>query len=168
MTATERYREGGEKADLELVMSAFAEDAVLISPLTDRLRFTGKDEIARIVAVAFTKIEGMRFHTDTGDEHTRALVYTGRINGVPIEESAVARLDDDGLIRELTLFVRPLPALVELMGAFGPELARRNDRPAAAKALGALVKPLIGMVRSGDRFALPLVMPRRRRAPGAG
>ncbi|QFU85437.1 nuclear transport factor 2 family protein [Amycolatopsis sp. YIM 10] len=161
-TATERYREGGEKADLELVMSAFAEDAVLISPLTDRMRFTGKAEIARIVAVAFTKVEDMRFHTDTGDEHTRAMVYTGRINGVPIEESSVARLDENGLIRELTLFVRPLPALVELMGAFGPELARRNGRRSAAKVLGVMVKPLIGMVRSGDKFALPLVMPRRR------
>ncbi|MDI5977324.1 nuclear transport factor 2 family protein [Amycolatopsis magusensis] len=162
MTATERYREGGEKADLDLVLSAFAEDAVLISPLTDRVRFTGKAEIAQIVQVALGRIEGMRFHTDVGDERTRTLVCTGRINGVAIEESALARLDDDGLIREMTLFVRPLPALVELMGAFGPDLARAHGRTSAAKALGVLIKPLIGMVRSGDRFGLRLVTPRRR------
>ena len=39
---TERYRRAGETADVELAMSTFAEDAVLHSPLTDRVRFTGR------------------------------------------------------------------------------------------------------------------------------
>jgi SnoaL-like domain len=158
---TERYRRAGETGDVDLALSTFAEDAVLRSPLTDRVRFTGHAELRALIEVAYGRVDGIRFHTDVGDERTRVVVYTARIGGADLEEAALLRLDDRGRITEATLFIRPLPAQVAVMGAFGPDIARRNGRRGAAGLLAVLTRPLLAMVRSGDRYAVPLVRPKR-------
>jgi hypothetical protein len=160
MTSTETYRRAAESGDVDLAMTAFAPDAVVHSPLTSRVRFTGHAQLRPLIEVAYAHLTGIRFHTDVGDERTRVVVCTARIGGEPIEEATVVRLNADGLIEEATLFVRTLPALVTLMDRFGPDIARRNGRPVAARVLGVLAKPLLAMVRSGDRHAVPLAAPR--------
>ncbi|HET6708745.1 nuclear transport factor 2 family protein [Amycolatopsis sp.] len=155
--STETYRRAMETRDVELAMTAFAPDAVLHSPLTSRVRFTGHAELRPLIEVAYRHLTDISFHTDTGDSRTRVVVYTARIGGEPIEEAALLRLNDDGLIEEATLFVRTLPGLVALMDSFGPDIARVNGRPVVARVLSVLVKPLLAMVRSGDRRAVPLV-----------
>jgi hypothetical protein len=157
---TERYRRAAETHDVELALSAFAPGAVVRSPLTNRVRFTGHAELGPLLEVAYSHLRDIRFHTDVGDEKTRVVVYTARIGGEEIEEATVLKLDKDGLIAEATLFVRPLPGLVAMMDAFGPDVARRNGRSAAARLLAIAAKPLLAMVRSGDRHAVPLAGPR--------
>lgn len=159
-TVTENYRRAGETGDVELAMTTFAPGAVLRSPLTSRVEFTGHDQLRSLLEVAYTHLSQVRFHTDVGDERTRVVVYTARIGGEFVEEATVLRLDDDGLIAEATLFVRTLPGLVALMDRFGPDIARRNGRPFAARFLAFAAKPLLAMVRSGDRHAVPLVVPK--------
>src|SRR5687768_11146410 len=46
------------------------------------------------------------------------------------------RLNPDGLIREITFFGRPLPALTEVMAGIGPRLLRRQRRPGLARLVG--------------------------------
>ncbi len=157
---TERYRRALETRDVELALSAFAPDAVVHSPLTGRVRFTGHEELRPLLEVAYSHLRDVSFHTDTGDASTRVVVYTARIGAEEIEEAAVLKLREDGLITEVTLFVRPLPGLVALMDAFGPDIARRNGRTFAARLLGVAAKPLLAMVRSGDKHAVPLAGPR--------
>ncbi|SFB02582.1 SnoaL-like domain-containing protein [Amycolatopsis marina] len=157
---TERYRHAMEAGDPDLALTTFAPDAVLHSPLTSALRFTGIDEIRRVVECAFGSFANVRFHTDVGDERTRTVISSAQIGGVDIEETAVLRLNADADITEATLFVRPLPGLVALMGEIGPELARRAGRPWAARLLRVLVAPLRLMVRSGDGLGVRLTQPR--------
>jgi hypothetical protein len=160
--STETYRRAAETRDAELALTAFAPDAVLHSPLTSRVRFTGHAQLRPLIEVAYRHLTDINFHTDTGDDRTRVLVYTARIGGEAIEEVTLVRLNDEGLIEEATLFVRTLPGLVALMDRFGPDLARENGRPVVARVLSVLVKPLLAMVRSGDRRAVPLVGARTR------
>jgi hypothetical protein len=160
MKVTERYRQAAETGDVDLAMTTFAPDAVLHSPLTGRVRFTGHAELRPLLEVAYSHLKNVRFHTDLGDEETRVVIYTAQIGDEPVEEAAFLRLEDDR-ITEATLYVRPLPGLVTLMSAFGPDIARRNRRPAAARFLALATKPLRAMVRSGDKHAVPLAGPRR-------
>jgi hypothetical protein len=160
--STETYRIAAETGDVDLAMTAFAPDAVLHSPLTSRVRFTGHPQLRALIEVAYSHLTEIRFHTDVGDARTRVVVYTARIGGEPIEEAALLRLNDEGLIEEVTLFVRTLPGLVALMDRFGPDIARRNGRRWAARVLGVATKPLLAMVKSGDRYAVPLVSPPAR------
>jgi SnoaL-like protein len=160
MKVTERYRKAAETGDVDLAMTTFAAGAVLHSPLTGRVRFTGHAELRPLIEVAYSHLENVRFHTDLGDEETRVVIYTAQIGDEPVEESALLRIEDDQIV-EATLYVRPLPGLVTLMAAFGPDIARRNRRPAAARFLSLATKPLRAMVRSGDKHAVPLAGPRR-------
>jgi hypothetical protein len=157
---TERYRRAGETGDVDLAMTTFSATAVVHSPLTERVRFTGHGELRTLIEVAYGHFDGIQFHTDIGDERTRVVIYTARIRGVDMEEATLLRLDDQGKIAEATLFIRPLPGLVEVMGAFGPDIARRNGHRGAAGLLSVLIRPLRSMVKSGDRFAVPLVRPK--------
>jgi hypothetical protein len=159
MKVTERYRKAAETGDVDLAMTTFAAGAVLHSPLTGRVRFTGHAELRPLIEVAYSHLKNVRFHTDLGDDETRVVIYTALIGDEPVEEAALLRLEDD-LITEATLYVRPLPGLVTLMSAFGPDIARRNHRPAAARFLSLATKPLRAMVRSGDKHAVPLAAPR--------
>ncbi|WP_240687117.1 hypothetical protein [Amycolatopsis suaedae] len=102
----------------------------------------------------------LHFTFDVGDDRTRTVGYTGTIKGRPIEETAVFRLDDDGLIAEATLYIRPLTALVTVMATFGPDIARRNGRPWAARLLSVLTAPLVWVVSQGDRRLVSLAAPR--------
>ncbi|MCE7002408.1 nuclear transport factor 2 family protein [Kibdelosporangium philippinense] len=158
---TERYRRAMLTGDVDLAMSNFAENAVLHSPLTRRVRFTGHAELRPLIEVAYKHLKDVDFHVDIGDEKTRLLVYRGKIRNEELEEAALLHLDDAGKITEATLFVRPLPGIVELMSAFGPDIARRNGRSGAARLLSVLTKPLLSMVKSGDKFAVPLAGPKR-------
>ncbi len=157
---TERYRRAVETRDVALALSAFAPDAVVHSPLTSRVRFTGHAELGPLLEVAYSHLRDVRFHTDIGDESKRVVVYTARIGGEEIEEATVLKLNEDGLIADATLFVRSLPGLVTMMDAFGPDIARRNGRTFAARFLAFATKPLLAMVRTGDRRAVPLAGPR--------
>ncbi|GAA3021591.1 nuclear transport factor 2 family protein [Streptosporangium longisporum] len=157
---TQRYREAGEAKDVDALMSTLAPTVVFRSPLSSRAGFSGHAEIRRLFGVALGALRDLRYHTDVGDDRTRMLAATARLGHHELEEAALVRLDDDGLIEEVTMWVRPLPALTALMAALGPGLARASGRPALAAFVGASVRPLAFMTDVGDRTLVPLVTPK--------
>lgn len=105
----------------------------------------------------------MRYESDVGDHRSRTLVHRARVAEQELEEVQLIRLDDSAMINEVSLFVRPLPAITALMAALGPELARRQGHARLASVLGGLTRPLAFMTRVGDRRIVPLVDPNRSR-----
>src|SRR3982074_1105823 len=97
---TERYRRAGETGDVDLAMSTFSVTAVVHSPLTERVRFTGHGELRTLIEVAYGPFDGTQFPPDIGDERSRVVIYTARIRGVDMEEATLLRLDDQGKIAE--------------------------------------------------------------------
>ena len=154
---TRRYREAGEKHDLDLLMSTLAPDAVLHSPLSARVDFRGTDRLRELFSAVLPLLSDIRYHTDVGDEHTRMLAATARLGARELEESVLVRLDDQARIAELTLWVRPLPALTALMAAIAPALAREKGRPAIGRLVGLSAAPLVWFTEVGDRRMVPLV-----------
>ncbi|GAA2817522.1 nuclear transport factor 2 family protein [Crossiella cryophila] len=160
--ATERYRAAGEAGDLEGVLATLAEDVVLHSPLTMRVRFVGKGEVRAVLRVALRELKGLRYRSDVGDERVRVLVHTATVGGQEVEETARVEVNDEGLISSITLSVRPLPGLTALMAAFGGPIARELGKPWWVVALLTLAgKPLAFLTRVGDRRLVPLATPDR-------
>ena len=160
-TTTATWRQASESRDPELVMTCLAEDVQVISPLTAQFRFTGRDQVHTMLTAAFRVIDSIKFHTEIGDDRTKALFYYGHCRGVDFEEAQLLRFDDQGLIVEITLFGRPLPGLTAVMAAIGPELLQAGDRPAMAKVIRAATAPLAAITRLAEKRLVPLADPNR-------
>jgi ketosteroid isomerase-like protein len=158
-TTLARWRAAAESGDADAAVACLSPDIVLSSPLTDQFRLEGSGQLRDFLASAFTAVEDIRFHTQTGQGDTYALAYRARVGGQPFEEAQLLRLDDTGHISEITLFGRPMPALTALMITLGPQLARRQGRRGVAALLRASSAPIHAMVTFGDRRVVPLTRP---------
>src|SRR4051794_8767082 len=163
-TTLARWRAAAESGDADAALACLSPEIVLSSPLTEQFRLEGTDQLRDFLAAAFTAVEDIRFHTETGRGDTYALVYRARVGNQPFEEAQLLRLDDTAQIGELTLFGRPMPALTALMIPLGPELARRQGRRGLAALLRASTAPVHAMVTFGDRSVVPRTRPRARPA----
>ncbi|MGN9844136.1 nuclear transport factor 2 family protein [Nonomuraea sp. H19] len=156
------YRAAGEAHDLDALMATLADDVVFHSPLSATAEFKGKQQVRELFSAVFDALSGLRYQSDVGDERMRMLTATGRLGRQELHEATLLSLDEDGLVDEITMWIRPLPALTAMMAALGPRLARATGRPGLPLLVGAAVKPLAAMTRLGDKTLVPLLTPRRR------
>lgn len=157
------WRAASERGDVDAAVACLSRDVVLSSPLTEQFRFEGPDQLRDFLTSAFTAVEDIRFHTQTGEGDAYALFYRARVGSQPFEEAQLLRLDDEAHIKEITLFGRPMPALTALMISAGSELARRQGRRGVAALMRASAAPVHAMVTFGDRRVVPLTRPAARR-----
>jgi hypothetical protein len=155
------WRAAGEAGDATAAGRCLAPEVEMISPLTAAFRFHGPDQVTTVLAAAFEVIHGIRFHTELGVGDTWSLFYHARAGRDPLEEAQLLRLNDAGMIRELTFFGRPLPALTQVMAGIGPRLLRRQGQPGLARLVGLATGPLNAMTHSGERTIMPRAAPRR-------
>jgi SnoaL-like domain len=149
---TARFRAAAEAGDVDGVMATLAPDVVLHSPITDRVAFHGHAEVRELLDSVFVTILDIRYFADVGDGRTRALFYRARVGSTPLEEATRLELDDAGMIREITLFFRPLPGLATLTSALGPRVAARRHGPLRGLLARLLLAPLGPLLRAGDRL----------------
>ena len=160
-TTITHWRTAGERGDAAAATACLAPEVEMISPLTAQFRFHGPSEVADVLASAFEVIHDIRYHTQVGQGDTWALFYHGTARREPVEEAQLLRLDAAGLIREITFFGRPLPALTEVMAGIGPRLLRRQRRPVFARMVGLATAPLNAMTRLGERTIVSRAAPVR-------
>jgi hypothetical protein len=162
-TTIAAWRQALEAGDAEAAGACLAEEALFISPLTDKFRFHGREQITDVLRSAVEVFDDVRFHTEVVDGSTAALFFRCRIGAQPVEEAQLLRLDDAGLIGELTFFGRPLPALTATMVGLGPRMLRRQGRPGLGRLIGMAVRPLAAMTRFGEERLVPMADPNRTR-----
>ena len=158
------WREAEETGRFDRLEECLAQDVVFVSPLTDAFRFRGPRQVADVLAAAAGVIENVRFHTEVGTGDTRMLVYSGSVRGIPVEEAQLLRLDENGLIREMTFFGRPLPALTAVMTGIAPPMMRGQGRPVLGRLISAATAPLAALTRVGEKRIVPLADPTRSKA----
>lgn len=159
------WRAAGESRDAAAAAACLAPTIEIISPLTAAFRFRGAEQAREMLDAAFEVIDEIRYHTDLGDDRTRALFYDGRCGRQEFEEAQLLRFDAGGLITELTLFFRPLPGGTAVLERIGPVLLRIQHRPMLARLVAAASAPLAAMTQLGERRLVPLADPSRQRRP---
>jgi hypothetical protein len=159
-SAVATWRAAGEARDAAAAVSALSEDVRLISPITEQFTFDGRAKVRTLLEVALEVIDEVAYTDQVAEGPTVALFYEGRLGDTRLFEAQRLRLGDDGLIREITLFVRPLPALTRLMSRLGPELARRNGQPGMARLIPVTAGTLHAMADAGEKRFMPKVAPR--------
>jgi SnoaL-like protein len=156
------WRAAGEHGDAASCTALLAPDVEVLSPLTEAFRFRGPAQVTDMLLSAFEVIHDIRFHTQLGGGDTWALFYHARTGSVTVEEAQLLRLDTAGLIRELTLFGRPLPALTTVMSGIGPRLLRRQRQPLLSRLVRLATAPLNAAAHLGERTLLPKADPNRK------
>jgi hypothetical protein len=146
--------------DLAALEAALAPDATLISPITSRFRFEGRQEVRDLMSVVLDTLHDFEVVDQFGTGDQLAVAWRARVGGQDIEGVDTLKLDSHGRVRGVTLFIRPLPGLATLTSALVTRMARRRPRARLVVAT-ILVAPLALLTRSGDRLVAHLVRPRR-------
>lgn len=134
-------------------------DAVLISPLTDGFRFHGRHDVAQVFASAFDLLNDITIHRVTGSERDWVVYGTNSLNGHNLEEVQWLRLNDEGLIAEVTLFIRPVAAAVTLLTRIGGRLHARGVMPRRSAVAAASLAPFGLLFRMIERHLMKRLGP---------
>jgi hypothetical protein len=157
-TEVSPYRAALDARDPAALAEACTPDVVFNSPITSLVRFEGREEFAELFRTVLEVYDEFRCVDELGSGDTRVVHLHARVGGQGLDEVQIVRLDGSGKVREVTMFVRPLPGLAALTAALGPRLARRRSAWRGA-LLAALSRPLATMTRLGDRIGTRLVKP---------
>ncbi|MEU4603758.1 nuclear transport factor 2 family protein [Kribbella sp. NPDC023972] len=151
-TATSALRAAAESGDADAVAELLAPGVVFHSPMTDRVRFEGKEEVAALHRDIFAVLDDLETTEALALGDSRSFSFRARVRGVDLEAHVLLHVNEQGQIDELKIFVRPLPALATLFAVLPPRVsARRRGRLTGAVA-AYLTGPLAFVVRTADRF----------------
>ncbi|MFB9839835.1 nuclear transport factor 2 family protein [Actinoallomurus acaciae] len=127
------FRQAIEARDLAAIEPLFAENAVLNSPVAHR-PYTGRAIAAAVVRGAARVFEDFHYVQEIigVDGRDHALVFRATVNGRQVHGCDFLHLDDDGLIDELTVMVRPLSGLNALAEAMGAQFERIKQEAMSA------------------------------------
>ena len=125
---THPFRKAVEERDEAAIEALLAENVVFTSPVAFK-PYPGKAMTAAILRAVLRVFEDFRYVREIAgaDGRDHALVFTATVDGKLVNGCDFLHFDDDGLIDDFTVMVRPLSgatALAEAMGAQFERIAR--------------------------------------------
>ena len=115
------FRRAAETKDLDLLRETLAEDVVLHSPILFN-GFEGRDTAMFVLANVIEVFEDFRYLDEVHGDGTVVLHFAAKVEGkFEIEGIDYLTLDADGLVTDLTVFLRPLKAV----NAFNEQMSAR-------------------------------------------
>ncbi|WP_330284615.1 nuclear transport factor 2 family protein [Streptomyces sp. NBC_00588] len=130
------FREAVEAGDMEAVEALLAEDVVFTSPVVFK-PYPGKAITAAILRAVSKVFQDFRYDRELAgaDGRDHALVFTARVGDRELTGCDFIRLNEDGLIGELMVMVRPLSgaqALAAEMGARFEDIVKEAESRSAS------------------------------------
>jgi hypothetical protein len=120
MAAPHPFRLAAEAKDLEAMTATLREDVILHSPILFR-GFEGRDVVLGVLTHVVATLEDFRYTDELAEGDTVVLRFKARVGDRELEGIDFLELDEEGLVRELTVFMRPMSALT----AFNEQMAAR-------------------------------------------
>ncbi|MEV6349658.1 nuclear transport factor 2 family protein [Actinoplanes sp. NPDC051851] len=120
------FREAVEARDAAAIEALLADDVVFVSPVAFK-PYPGKAITAAILRGVLRVFQDFRYERELSGENDHALVFRATVDGKELTGCDFLHLDEDGLIDELMVMVRPLSAaqaLSEAMAAQFPRITR--------------------------------------------
>lgn len=131
------FRAAVEAGDHEAVEELLADEVVFTSPVAYR-PYPGKAITAAVLRGVLRVFEDFRYVREVADPAGRdlVLVFTAKAGGKEVHGCDILHFDEDGLIDDFTVMVRPLSGANALAEAMGAQFDRIR-REAQAQATGA-------------------------------
>lgn len=120
MSEPHAFRLAVEAKDLDAATATLREDVVLHSPILFR-GFEGREIVAQVLTHVAATLEDFRYTDELAEEGTVVLRFKARVGDRELEGIDFLELDEQGRVKELTVFMRPMSALT----AFNEQMATR-------------------------------------------
>jgi hypothetical protein len=122
MSAASEFRAAVENGDIEAAHALLAEDIVFHSPATFH-PFIGRETVGRLLEIVSQTFEDFRYTDELETpEGLHALIFRAAIDGREIEGLDLLRLDEQGLIGDFTVMLRPISGLLPFAQAMGEKV----------------------------------------------
>jgi hypothetical protein len=122
--AVARYRTATEANDIDGVMDTLTPDAELVSPLSGRMVFRGKDDLRVLLTAVYGSLGAVQWGREVGDDRVRVLMGDSRVGPLRLGDAMVFDLAEDGRIRRIPPPQRPWLALTLFALKLGPKVGR--------------------------------------------
>ena len=123
----EALRAAVEAGDLEATLATMSPDVVFHSPVTFK-PFLGRDAVGVLFGILFKTFEDFRYVGEfTASDGSAVLRFLTRVGDRDVEGIDLVHFNDDGLIDDFTVFVRPLSAVHALRDSIGAQLAPQGS-----------------------------------------
>ena len=122
---TSEFRTAVESGDHAAIEALLADDVRFTSPVAFK-PYAGKAITAAILRGVSRVFEGFHYEREivSADGRDQALVFRATVDGKEVNGCDFLHLDDDGLIDDFVVMVRPLSAAVALSEAMGAQFDR--------------------------------------------
>jgi len=133
------FRAAVEAQDLDAVARLLSEDVVFRSPVVYK-PYRGRAAVHALLAAVSRVFEDFTYDREIGAPGARdhAVVFRARVGDREVEGCDFLHTDDDGLIDEFFVMVRPLSGALALAEAMQAELAAQASSAASGTAASAL------------------------------
>lgn len=131
------FRAAIEAQDIERAVGLLAEDVVFRSPIVFK-PYRGREQTATLLRAVSRVFEDFRYIREIGapDAHDHALVFQARVGNREIEGCDFLHTNEDGLIDEFVVMVRPLSGALALAEAMQAQLAAADQGGSAGPGHG--------------------------------
>jgi hypothetical protein len=115
------FRAAVEARDPDAMLAMLAPTVLFHSPVAFK-PFAGRDAVGKVLAAVSGVFEDFRYTDELECNGVHALIFRARVGDKEIQGMDLLRLDDEGLIAEFTVMVRPASALMALGEAMAPKV----------------------------------------------
>jgi SnoaL-like domain len=131
----DRYLHAAETGDMAALAETLSDDAELVSPLSGRMVFRGREELRVLLGVVYGSLRDMRWHERIRENERAVVLGESRVGLARRYDATVFELDADGRIRRIRPFIRPWLGLTIDALVVGPKMIRHL--PIVLRALRA-------------------------------
>ncbi len=122
MSTAAAFRAAVERSDVDAVRELLAPDIVFHSPVTFH-PFVGRDTVLALLGLVAQTFEDFRYTDELATDGAHALIFKAGVAGKELEGIDLLRFDDQGLIADFTVMLRPLSGLIPFAQAMGEKAA---------------------------------------------
>lgn len=116
------FRDAVEARDHDAMVAALAADVQLHSPVAFRA-FDGREATAAVLAAILSVLDDFEYTDELESAASVALLFRARVGDRSVQGLDLLRLDEEGQIKELTVMMRPLSAILAVAERMAPKVA---------------------------------------------
>jgi SnoaL-like domain len=118
VNAASEFRAAVERSDIGAASELFAPGIVFHSPVTFH-PFVGRETVTQLLTLVAQTFEDFRYTDELVTDGSHALIFKAAIEGKELEGIDLLRFDEQGLIADFTVMLRPLSGLIPFAQAMG-------------------------------------------------